>query len=59
MNKYLVEIKKYFGGKIEFIIEATDKKDALEKAKSYVERSYKFDNCKKDTIRVVKKLQSK
>lgn len=54
-----MEISEYFGGKMEFTIEATSKKDALEKAKCLVVSSYKFDNCKKDTIRVVKKLQNK
>ena len=57
MNKYLIEIAKFFGGTKEFIIEAENKQEALEKAKAYVEKSYEFDNCKTSTIRVVKKLQ--
>ena len=57
MNKYLVEITKYFGDKIEFVIEAEDKVNALEKAKHYVKSSYKFDGYRRDTIKVVKKLQ--
>lgn len=58
VNKYLMEISKYFGGKIEFTIDATDKADALEKAKERVSSSHEFDDCKKDTIKVVKKLQA-
>ena len=57
MNKYLMEISKYFGGKIEFTIDAINKADALERAKHHVSSSYEFDNCKKDTVEVVKKLQ--
>lgn len=59
MNKYLLEISKFFGGKIEFEIEAEDKSDALSKGMEYIKTSYKFDNCKKDTLTVIKKLQSK
>lgn len=56
MNKYLIEVSKYFGGKIEFTVEAVDKADALEKAKHHI--SFYVDNCKKDTVKVVKKLQT-
>lgn len=58
MSKYLMEISKYFGGKIEFTIDATDKADALEKARNRVSSTHEFDNCKKDTLRVVKKLRT-
>lgn len=44
---------------MEFIVEGVDKSDALEKAKSHVENDAKFDNCKKDTIKIAKKLKSK
>lgn len=59
MNRYLIEISRYFGGKIKFTIEALDKKDAFEKASLHVRTSHEFNNCKKDTMRVVKKLQNK
>lgn len=59
MNKYLIEITKWFGGKMEFTVEAVTKQDALDKAKTYVNFTHMFDNCNKNSIKVVKKLQSK
>lgn len=57
MNKYLMSVSMYFGGDKEFTIEALDKNDALENAKLHIKTSKEFDNCKIDTLRVIKKLK--
>lgn len=57
MNKYLIEISSYFGGVQHFTVDAENKLDALDKARMYVNLSPIYDNCKKNTVKVVKKLQ--
>ena len=59
MHYYIIAIEKYFGVEKEFLVEAENKQHALEKAKSCIEASHEFDNYKKGTVRVVKKVQTK
>lgn len=59
MNKYLMEITKRFGEKMVFTVEAVTEQDALERAKTYVNFSHRFDDCNKYNIKVVKRSQSK
>ena len=61
MNQYLMEIKRWFAGSSQFVIEAENKADALEKAKAYVCKTqpYCFGDYNKNDIRCVKKLKPK
>jgi len=52
-----MRVEKYFGGYEEFTIEGHDKNDALENAKCHMKHNHKFDNCKCETIEVVKKMK--
>ena len=56
MHEYLIEVGHYFRGKVRFQVEATNKMEALEKGKSYID-SLHDDNYIKDHISVVKKLK--
>ena len=51
MHKYLMEIERYFIGKEHFIVLAENKKDAVQKATIP-------PDCKADTLKCIKKLQS-
>lgn len=54
MKRYLIEITNNAGNKMEFNIEAFDEEDALERAKQYVNSKANFNDCQKDTIKVLK-----
>lgn len=56
MNKYVVAIYRYFNGYHNFTVEATNKADALEKAKEEARR-YGSGNYNINDSKVVKKLQ--
>ena len=56
MNNYLVRIPKYFGMDVEYVIEATDKAEALEKAKAKSRREG-GGNQRTEEARVVKKIK--
>ena len=57
MNNYLMEIRHFFSGYKHFEIEAENKEDAVEKAKIFVSRNWKYDNCDKNDVRCIKKLK--
>ena len=59
MHRYLMEIKRWFGGYVPFVIEAENKTGAMEKAKEYAQKTqpYCFDDYNKNDIRCVKKLK--
>lgn len=59
MHQYLMEIKRWFGGYVPFVIEAESKTDALEKAKAYVCKTqpYCFDDYNRNDVRCVKKIR--
>ena len=58
MHKYLMEIRHYFSGYEQFIIEAEDKGDALVKAKEYAEKHICWGgNYDMKSIKCVKKLK--
>lgn len=59
MNKYLVEIYHYFSGYKTFIIEALNKKDAITKARAYIEHNIIYSDGNYDTnrIRCIKKIR--
>lgn len=61
MHQYQMEIKRWFGGYVSFVIEADNKADALAKAKEYVCRTqpYCFDDYNRNDVRCVKKLKPK
>lgn len=56
MNKYLMTIVRFFSGEETFEIDATDKKDAIEKTRKYFEK-HGSGNYKLDSIKCKKKLQ--
>ena len=59
MHKYLMEIRQYFLGYEQFIIEAENKTDALTKAKEYAEKHICWGgNYDLKSIRCVKKLKN-
>ena len=59
MHKYLMEVRRYFYGYEQFVIEAENKQDAVEKGKLYVLRNWKYSggnyNC--NDVRCVKKMK--
>lgn len=58
MNRYLMEIYRYFSGYEPFEIEAENKADALVKAKEYAEKHICWGgNYNSNDIRCVKKLK--
>lgn len=59
MHTYLMEIRHYSSGYEQFVIEAESKKDAVEKGKLFVLRSWKYDggNYDRNDVRCVKKLK--
>lgn len=60
MNTYLMSIRHYVDGDKEFTIDATSKKEALEKAAIYVRQNapYMYDNNYNiNDIRCVKKIK--
>ena len=56
MNTYLMTIVRFFSGEETFEVEATDKKEAVEKTRKYFEK-YGSGNYKLDSIKCKKKLQ--
>lgn len=58
MNKYMVAIRHYFGGYHNFIVEAYNKKEAMEKAKTEADNKDR-GNYKLDDVKVIKKLRNK
>lgn len=56
MNKYLVAIHHFFSGYENFIVEAYNKAEALEKAKEEARR-YGSGNYNINDAKVVKKIQ--
>lgn len=59
MNKYLVEIDKYFSGPKQIIVEALSKKEALEEVVNNAHKYGVDGNYKMDTLRCVKKIHEK
>ena len=61
MNIYLMEIHRFFGGSDQFKVVATDKADAIIKAREHMQLNPHFwcGNHMKDTLRVVKKTKDK
>lgn len=59
MHKYLMEVRHYFLGYEQFIIEAENKTDAVEKGKLFVLRNWKYGggNYNRNDVRCVKKLK--
>ena len=59
MHKYLMEIRHFFRGNEQFVIEAENKADALVKAKEHVDTDPHFfgGNYDKDIIKCVKKMK--
>ena len=57
MNKYIVNVYRYFSGYQEFIVEAENKSDAIEKIKAKVKTSGD-GNYNINDIKVVKKLKN-
>lgn len=59
IHKYLMEIRHYFSGYEQFVIEAENKADALIKTKEYAEKHICWGgNYDRNSIRCVKKLQN-
>lgn len=58
LNKYLMGITHYSGAKEQFEIEATNKAEAVEKAKAYVRTNPHFwgGNYCEHTIKCIKKI---
>lgn len=54
-----MEVRRYFLGYEQFVIEAENKKDAVEKGKLFVKRSWQYDSSNYNTndVRCVKKLK--
>jgi hypothetical protein len=61
MHQYQMEIKRWFGGYVPFVIEAESKTDALAKAKVYVCQNppYCWGDYDRSDVRCVKKLKPK
>lgn len=57
MNKYVVNVYRYFSGYQEFIVEAENKSDAIEKIKAKVKISGN-GNYNINDIKIVKKLKN-
>lgn len=59
LNKYLMSINHYSGATEHFEVEAANKADAVEKAKTYVRNNTHFwgGNYYEDTIKCIKKIQ--
>lgn len=57
MNKYVVNVYRYFSGYQEFIVEAENKSDAIEKTKVKVKISGD-GNYNINDIKIVKKLKN-
>lgn len=58
MNTYQMGVERFFGGKETFNIDAIDKKDAMEKGKSILDKRFD-DNVNSKTLRVIKKVHRK
>ena len=58
MHRYLMEFRGYFNAATTFVVEASNKTEALEKGKQLINSKYKYDyGVKKDSLRVVKKMK--
>lgn len=59
MRKYLMEVRHYFSGYEQFVIEAENKLDAVEKGKLYVLQDWKYSggNYDRNSVRCVKKIK--
>lgn len=56
MNQYLMEIKNCFGETRQFVVDAENRKEAIEKSKQNTEVT-SFVFCNHTTLKVLKKLQ--
>ena len=54
---YLMEVQKYFGGRVRFQVVASDKDEAKEKGLSEAEKLFGRDNIIRESIRVDRKLK--
>lgn len=59
MHRYLMEVRKWFGGYETFVVEADGKSDALDKGKKilYTDWRYSHNNVDRLSLKVVKKLK--
>ena len=59
MHKYLMEIRRYFGGSDQFTVVAENKADAIIKANEHMQTNPHFwgGNHMKDTLKCVKKVK--
>lgn len=53
MNKYLMEVQRYFGMPYEFVVQASDRDAAMLHGKALLDLE---DNLQKNTLRIVKKV---
>jgi len=54
---YLMEVQKYFGGRVRFQVVASDKDEAKEKGLGVASNLFGKDNIIRETIRVDRKLK--
>ena len=59
MNRYLLEVDKYFGGTSQFEVDAVDKMAALINGRTILKSDPKYagGTHKSDTLRVIKKIK--
>ena len=60
VNRYQCSINHFAGAKVLFEVEATDKADALVKAREHARKNIQWGgNYLENTVRVIKKIQKK